>query len=505
VAPSIEARARLLGSACAALFFAMHPLRAESVAWVTERRDVLSGLFFLIAILCYLVSREDGRARPRLWVGLSVAAFALACLSKSIVVTLPALLLLLDVYPLRRLDARPWTWAQPASRSVLIEKLPYIGLAGATAAMAIHAQIANRYLTPFDALPLLARIPVALNSLWFYISKTVVPVALSPLYELPATINPLESRFLVAAGAVISLTALFVLLRRDWPAGLAAWIAYALTLLPVSGLVHNGHQLAHDRYSYLSCLPWALVFGGGISVLLDAGRRHIIREMVARAAFLAGALWLGGLSLMTWHQIGVWRDNDTLWRYALDADPDCAICHANLGVSLSNQQLLPAAIERFEKSTALRPDRVRTQGNLGLALLATGRPVEAAARFENVLAKYPADNDTRVNLAMARLQTQQRAEAIVLLREALARDPHHVYALTNMGAALVEDGDGLAAVDLLERAAQAKPRLPQPRIGLMRAYAALGRYGDAERQLEALRSIEPSAAQVVGPALVTVW
>src|SRR5262249_38775825 len=167
---------------------------------------------------------------------------------------------------------------------------------------------------------------------------------------------------------------------------------------PVSGILHNGHQLAHDRYSYLSCLPLALLFGGAMAAALVAVRTRAIRPSVARMAAAAGGAWPLGLSGLTWHQVKVWHDNDTLWRYALDADPECAICHSNLGVSLYNRRIIDLAMERFERSIVLRPDRVRTHGNLGLALMAAGRTEEAVSHFELVLAKYPTHTAIRNNL-----------------------------------------------------------------------------------------------------------
>jgi len=494
-----------VGAAGAALFFGVHPLRAESVAWVTERRDVVSGLFFLLAVLFYLRSRAAGASRPRRWFVLSVAAFGLAGLSKSIVVSLPVVLLLLDVYPLRRLEARPSTWLRGPGRRVLAEKAPYVLLALGTAGMAVYAQVVNRYLTPLDHLPPLDRIPVVFYSFWFYVSRTVLPLELSPLYELPARVNPLEPYLVAAVAGVVACTAVAILLRRAWPAGLTAWCAYLVMLFPVSGIVHNGHQLAHDRYSYLSCLPWALLFGAAAAGLLALARQGVVRPSVARAATAAGLAWLVGLSAMTFHQVGIWRDSESLWRFALEADDDCAICHSNLGMALYHQKLLEPAIERYERSIALRPDRARTYGSLGLALMASHRPDEAVPQFEKVLAKYPHDADTRVNLALALIQVGRHEPAIAQLRAVLGREPDHALALTNLGSVFLERGDPGQALPLLEHAARLKPLMPQPRIGLVRTLVALGRTDDAQEHLEALRSLGSPAAEYLAPAFLTVW
>ena len=447
--------------------------------------------------------RDAAPERARRWTALSILCYALGCLSKSMVVTLPVILLLLDVYPLRRLELRQWR--TPAARALLVEKAPYIGLAVFTAVMAVWAQHSNRYLTSLESLPVFERGPLALFSLAFYASKTVLPLGLSPLYELPARIHPLESQFALSAAAVVMVTVGVCVVARRWMALPAVWAAYVVSVAPVSGILHNGHQLAHDRYSYLSCLPLALLFGGAMAAALVAVRTGVIRPSLARVAVAVGVAWLVGLSLMTWHQVKVWRDNDTLWRYALDADPDCAICHSNLGVSLYNRRIIDLALERFERSIALRPDRVRTHGNLGLALMAAGRSEEAVSHFELLLAKYPTHNETRNNLAVSLLQLGRYEPAIVQLHEILRQEPDHVLAHTNLGSAFLDlHRPGDAAVEL-ERAAVIKPDLPQPRVGLIKTYLALGRMDAARSQLEILRGIDAVAAVHISPLFITEW
>lgn len=503
--PAVPARSLRLGAGAAALFFAIHPLRAESVAWITERRDVLSGLLFFASVFGYLVAQDQATMRRRSWLALSVGAYAFACLSKSIVVTLPLLLLLLDVYPLRRLPPRLTMWTGGEVRRLTLEKIPYVLIAAGTAIMAVYAQIANRFLTSFDALPLISRITVMLYGVWFYVSTTVLPIGLSPLYELPARVHPFEGRYAWAALGVAALTAAFLLLRSRWPAGLAAWTAYLVTLAPVSGIVHNGHQLAHDRYSYLACLPWALLFGSGLVALVTARRHALVRPALARIGVCVTLLWLVGLGGMTWHQVAIWRDSDTLWRYALDADADCSICQSNLGVSLFNRRMPAEAIERFERSIALRPDRVRTEGNLGVALMATGRAADAIPRFQRVLATYPADVDVRVNLAVALLQSRRDDDGVAQLREVLGRDPKNILALTNLATALLNQGDAGAALSHLERAVQIKPDLPAVRAALVRTHLALGHQESTREHLEILRGLDPRAASALDPLLLTTW
>jgi Tfp pilus assembly protein PilF len=497
-------RAPLAGAA-AALFFAIHPLRAESVAWITERRDVLSGCFFLLAVLTYLVMVAAGASTRRRWLAISVAAYALAVMSKAIVVTLPAVLLILDVYPLRRLDPRPWTWFTPPARRVLLEKLPYGVLTLAGIGTAVYAMRANDFFTPLEKLPLVHRVPVGFYSIWFYFSTTVAPAGLSPLYELPAQVDLWQWRFVGSALGVLGVSAAVLVLRHQWPAGLVAWLAYLVMVSPVSGILHNGHQLAHDRYSYLACLPWALVFGGVTEAALHVSRGALVRPWVARAAAAAAVIWLIGLAVMTGHQVKVWRDTDSLWRYALESDPRCSICQANLGIFLFNRRLVDPAIERFQTALALRPDRVRVHGSWGITLLNAGRAHEAIEHFQLVLQKYPQDNDTRVNLAVALIQDRQAPRGEAELREILRRDPAHANAHSNLGSALVEQGRPAEALAHFRRAADLKPELAFAHAGLLRAHLALGDADAARREHDTLAKMAPRLAHQIGPLLVTGW
>src|SRR6266581_3556855 len=294
----------------AALVFAIHPLRVESVAWVTERRDVLSGLFYLVAILLYLRACEGG-ARGRGWYWLSVAAFVGALLSKSMVVNLPVVLLILDVYPLRRLRGAVGWWSAPARR-VYVEKIPFVLLAAAASAIALWAQLSHDTMVPVVQLSTLGRLAVSVYGLSFYLWKTVAPVNLSPLYELPPTVNPWAPPFIVSYGVVLAITAIVLALRRRVPGLPAAWVAYIVVLLPVLGIFQSGPQIAADRYTYLAGLGWAILAGAPLSSCRPA-KRFLITGPALCAVL--------GLGVLTWNQVQVWHDSQKLWTHALAIDP----------------------------------------------------------------------------------------------------------------------------------------------------------------------------------------
>ncbi|MBI4609156.1 MAG: tetratricopeptide repeat protein, partial [Candidatus Rokubacteria bacterium] len=492
-----------LGAAAAALFFALHPLRVESVAWVTERRDVLSGLFFLLALLTYLRAVEAQATRRR-WLAGSIALYALALLAKSSVMTLPFVLVLLDFYPLRRLAGRWRDWIARPAWPLWAEKIPYLLLAIAGALIALYVK--RFELTPFDAYPLSTRVPVALYSLWFYVWKTLLPLGLAPMYMLPARVNPLDLPFVVSTVAVTGITAALLLLRRTWPAGLAVWAYYGIILAPALGIVHAGHQITNDRYSYLACLGWALLAGAAVCVVLSARQSGALGRWWARAAAGAAVVWLVGFAALTWQQIQVWRDTDTLWRHTLEFEPECAVCHSQLGVvlynqgiALSNQSHLELALEYFHRALALRPDYVGFHHNLALALTGLGRLPEAIENFRRVIEKYPDKAYARNNLAVALIRQGRLQEAVEQLRYAarLAPDNHEVY--SNLGTALTEAGKPEEALAHYRHAIELKPDAPQPRFGLAHAQLLLGNPASAQEQYEVLKRLDTRLASMLSP------
>ena len=419
-----------LGAGMAALFFALHPLRAESVAWVTERRDVLSGLFFLLTILLYLRTCEAEGARRWRWLAGSLGCYVLALASKASVVTLPVVLIVLDIYPLGRLGGRWRDWTSPEARRVWKEKAPFFLLALVGGAIALSAVRGAPALTRLEARSLPARVAALLWSLSFYVWKTLSPTGLSPMYALPARIDPLAPRFVWGALAVGILTGVFWALRRRWPAGPAVWATYVVMLTPLSVRLHYGYQLTADRYSYLACLGWALLAGAGVCAVSRALHGGLIGRRLARAALAIGAIWIGVLATMTWNQVQVWRDSETLWRYALEEDPDCFLCHAQLGVSLSTRGLFVQAIGHFERAVAEQPHyvlHVVALNHLGMALVELGRPAEAIPYFQRAITLEPDAPLPRFGLARAYLAVgntmaaREQTDILQRLDPALAR------------------------------------------------------------------------------------
>ena len=488
-----------LGAATAALSFALHPLRAESVAWVTERRDVLSGLFFLLTILTYLNACDAQGATRRRWLGSSVGCYILALASKSIVMTLPFVLIVIDAFPLGRIGGRLRDWFAPQVRQVWKEKVPYLLLSLIGGAIALYAVRTGSSPTSLEKLPLLSRVAIALWSFCFYVWKTVLPQGLSPLYELRGPVDPLALPLLGSAIAVGILSAGLFLLRRRWPAGLAVWLTYIVMLLPVSGLFHDGGQLAADRYSYLSCLGWTLLAGAAVAAMVRGATGRSLTRPLARAALAATAAWIIGLGALTWNQVQIWRDPDTLWSHSLQIDPDCAWCHNNLGVALGSRGLFPPAIEHFERAVASRPHLLVAHHNLGFVLLRVGDPARASEHFQRVLSEDSGNVDVRAYLGEALVQQRTPGEAVPHLELVIRQNPTHMGALTHLGIALVELGRPMEAIPYFQRAIALHQNAPLPRLGLARAYLALGNTAAAQEQSEVLRRLNPRLAGQLPP------
>src|SRR5881397_548634 len=373
--PSERGHALAVSAGFAALVFAIHPLRVESVAWVTERRDVLSGLFYLSAVLAYLRA-WDREERGRGWYWGAVALFAGALLSKSMAVNLPVVLMILDVYPLRRLGGSIGWRSEPARR-VYVEKIPFVLLAAAASAIAVMAQSSVHAVASLAQLSVPGRVAISTYGLSFYLWKMVVPVNLSPVYELRPPVNPWATPFLLSYGVVLALTAIALALRRRVPGLPAAWVAYIVVLLPVLGIFQSGPQIAADRYTYLAGLGWAILAGAGLLSCWRSSRRS---KTGTPATWLLTGIALCvvvGLGVLTWSQAKVWRDSERLWAHTLAIDPDSPLAQNNFGYELYRQGKLAEAIEHYRQALQIKPDYALAHANWGLALIRQGKLAEA--------------------------------------------------------------------------------------------------------------------------------
>jgi tetratricopeptide (TPR) repeat protein len=478
------------GAALAAAVFAAHPLRSESVAWITERRDVLSGLFYLLVVLVYLGGARPDRALSGRRLAACTGLYACALMSKSMTMTLPATLLLLDVYPLRRLGL--------GGRALLREKLPLVVLALAGAIVAVFAVARGAVFTGYTERGLEERVALVAYNLWFYPAKMLWPIGLSPLYELPPRLSLAEGRFLLPLVAVVAVSLALGAAWRRWPAGLAAWLHSAIVLGPVSGVVHAGHQLAHDRYSYLSGLGFAVLAGAVLGLVLRSRQAGRIGRGTAAAARAGAGVAVLLLGLGAWGQSGIWRSGESLWAAALAAEPDCVLCHNNLGYVYLGQKRWAEAEYHFRRAVALRPERANSHNNLGTALANQGRYREAEAAFLEAMRWATRRIDGLANLGSLYARAGRNDEAVPLLRQAWLLDPGFPgvranlgHALANQGAARANAGRVDEAVAPLTEAVRLVPDDPGVRRNLGQALVAVGRPAEALPHLERAVALDP--------------
>jgi tetratricopeptide (TPR) repeat protein len=354
-----------LSAAFAALVFAVHPLRAESVAWVTERRGLLGSFFLLLALIAYLRAcppRSTSIASRGAYCA-SILLLALSLLSKGLGMTFVAVIVVLDFYPLRRGNGR----------SVWIQKIPFVLLGlGSALVSAWAARSAPDTVKTLAQWGPGARIGQALFGLAFYVRKTILPVDLAALVELPARFEFAEPRFLWSAVGVAFGALAIVLARKRAPASAAAALVYALVLAPILGLVQAGPQLVADRYSYVACMPWALLAGAAGLALLD--ERHRFAKLALPWAALAVVAALFTLSR---RQAATWHDSRTLWSHAIAAGEASSVAHVNLGGLDMEAGDDASAIEHFLAATRVRPDQGLAWFDLGIAYAHVGRLEDA--------------------------------------------------------------------------------------------------------------------------------
>jgi len=366
-------------SAVTAALFAIHPLHVESVAWIAERKDVLSTLFLLLTLLAYAGFVErPGRLR-RIAVAL---LFALGLLAKPMLVTLPVLLLLLDAWPLQRKE--PWP-------RLVLEKAPLFAMSIATGVVTVLAQSHADTVGSLAGYPLGVRIANAIVATPTYLAQAIWPARLAVFYPHPgASLSGLA----VAVSAVVLATLTFwtIRVRRTRPYLLFGWAWYLVTLAPVIGIVQVGWQARADRYTYISLIGIFLAMVWGISERF--AERPVLISSLAAAILVA-------LGVGAFVQTGYWRDSETLFRRALAVTENNAVAHSNLGTALLRRRQLVEAEEHFTEAVRINPYFAEAHSNLGVALGRQGKTDEAILEFERALELQPDYPDARRNLERA--------------------------------------------------------------------------------------------------------
>jgi hypothetical protein len=442
-----------VGATVAALVFALHPLRVEAVAWASARGTILGGLFLVASVLAYVIGWERGRAAGRVsgtWLVGALLLFAAALLARATSLVLPAVLVALDVYPLRRLGGGPGRWLGRAVWRVWAEKAPF----GALTLMAVPMGFLARGDAEVEFWQFDYDAPIALAwsvySAAFYVWKTLLPVGLSPLYPMPERGDPMLGAVLLSAGVVAGITVTLVLLRRRWPGALTAWVVYGVVLAPLSGILPFGRlRGVGDRYTYAACIGWAVVAGGAAALGWRAAQRGRLDRVWSGALVTLTIAILLGWSVLSWHQSKIWRDGVTLWGWALGVVPDSPVAHNNLAWVLAHAGEFKRAETHVRRARDVWPTHPGVLQNLGRILAAQGR-------FE---------------------------ESADVLRRAVQVAPGWPDGQTDLGSVLYESGATGRAVETLEHAVRLAPDMARAHDYLGRALAAEGRRADAEVHL----------------------
>jgi protein O-mannosyl-transferase len=400
-------------SALAAFLFALHPLHVQSVAWVAERKDVLSACFWFLTLWLYVRYAERPGTGRYLAVALS---FCLGSMAKPMMVTLPFVLLLLDYWPLARLGQR--------GRKAIWEKLPLLGLAGAAAAITYFAQ---KHAGTVNPLPLGARLANAIHSCTLYILKTFWPARLAVFYPYPrdfAFLPVLAEGFLLAI-----VTTGVIVLRRRAPYLLMGWSWFVVTLVPVIGLVQVGGQAHADRYMYIPMVGLLVMLIWGATEILEKLRAKRLAIPLAAAACLASAV-------LSWVQVGYWRNSETLFRHALAVTNDNSVANHNLGSYLMASGRLSEAFPYLETAVRIDPDSAPARTDLGTALGKMGRLPDAIAQLQIAVSLWPDAPKPHISLGTALAYAGRLPEAATEFESALRIDPDNAVVQSNLGLAL---------------------------------------------------------------------
>ncbi len=451
-------------SAFVAAIFAIHPLRVESVVWIAERKDVLSGFFFMLTLAAYLhYTRKPSIGR---YLTMSIL-FACGLMSKPMLVSLPIVLLLLDYWPLKRMvDLRTF-------RNLVAEKLALFLLSIASGVATLIAQ--TRAIGSFEQLPLSSRVSQALLSYLTYIRQMFWPTKLAVFYS-----HSEDGSVLLAGAALAAITILTFLLRNKRPYLVVGWLWYVCMLIPVIGIVQVGLQGHADRYTYLPQIGLYLGVTWWISELLSRWRNAPVALTTAAIVIIAS---LAGASRV---QASYWKDSERLWQQTIANTSDNHVAHAHLADLLLRQRRINDAISHCQEAVRIQPNDTDAQNNLGLAYLQLGDEADALIHFEQSLASNPRNLNARCNLAWVLATSsdpsRRNGERAVELATSVAQGPGHgnPTVLRTLAAAYAETHEFGDAIETAQEA-----------IAIAKATGNDGLVADLERNIAAYRLNQP--------------
>jgi tetratricopeptide (TPR) repeat protein len=478
-----------LGAGLATALFAVHPLRVEVVAWASCQPYLPCALFCMLAVLAYLAAFQIDSSPKWGWLVVSFSLFVAALLFHAAAVSLPVVLLILDVYPLRRFGEGQGRWFTLAARRVWLEKVPIVITSLVFMGVAIASR--RRALFSIEQNQASANLAQVCYGIWFYILKTLVPVDLVAVYPSPKQIDWLAPPFMLSIVGTLAMSAGSFLLRRRWPGLLAAWLSYLVILAPNLGIIRISERIAADRYSYIAMLGWVVL---AAACFCRLGQRSSKPRPNATGIIVLAMGVLLGLIPLTWNQCRTWRDSMSLWTHAqthgagessevhnnlgvelarqgkfqaaeanyttaLRLKPDYAAAHNNLGVELARQGKLQAAGGHYAEALRLNPDYIAAHNNMGVALNHQGKFEAAEAHFAHVLRLDPKYGEAYNNLGVALASQSKFKAAARCYAEALGLNPNSAEAYNNLALIMgtcpeAQYRDGGKAVEIASRACE---------------------------------------------------
>ena len=442
---AVLARLKVPGSWLAAAIFALHPVQVESVAWITERKNVLMGFFFLLTLLAWIAFVDKRSRRPWMFYCLALISYVLALSAKATACTLPAALFLIL-----------WLQKKPITMRRFIQIVPFVVLGIGMGLLAVwwerYHQGTNRGV--FTFLSPMERILVASRAVWFYLSKIFWPSNLTFIYPR-WNISPADLIDYIWLLAGIAACAAIYFVRRYFGRSVEVAAAFfVVTLTPVLGFIMLftfRYTFVADHYQYLACIGPIALASAGIVALSDRFTHY--RAVIVSAALLVVA----SFGTLTWRQAATYSDIETLWRTTLARNPECWMAHTNIGIVFLQQGKIDDAIAHYRLALQMQADSWDAEYNLGTALVAKGQVDEAILHCERAVGMRPTDPDAQVSLGNALVAKGRIDEAIAHYQKAITAQPDHFLARYSLGHALLEKGELEGAIQVCRSALLLRP------------------------------------------------
>jgi Flp pilus assembly protein TadD len=478
-------------SAFVAALFAIHPLHVESVAWISERKDVLSAVFFMLTLGAYF---RYVRTRSLTWYLLALLVFAFGLMSKPMLVTVPFVLLLLDYWPLKRFALeRPVKLRQERrvedrgnTRRIILEKILFLLLSCGSCATTLVAQ--RLFIDPMGHLSLMERLGNAAVATVIYLRQLVWPFELSVFYPHPKHSLGV-AQVLIAALFLIALSTAAFVYKRKYPYVLTGWFWFLGMLVPVSGIIQVGEQAHADRYTYLPQIGLYILVTWLVADTVSSWRHRRILLGMTMASSIALLMY------PAWKQTSYWRDGRALWTHALAINPQNGTAHISLCDLDLRENRLDDAIFHARTAAEIQPDSADAHSRLGVALSASGQNEEANIHFKKALETHQIRPRVHYNIATLLLNSGHLDDAIVELQKELQIQPEFVEAHNNLGIALTSKGELDEALAHFAKAIELDPHLPKVHHNIAMILLRKGQLDQAIAHLQQELQVNPASAE----------